>query len=53
MFIERDLESKRSLRTLRAPAYILAHKAVVTDLSALIDSNIAFLSERARRCSTA
>ena len=46
MFIERDLESKRSLRTLRAPAYILAHKAVVTDLSALIDSNIAFLLQK-------
>ncbi len=38
--------SKRSLRTLRAPAYILAHKAVVTDLSALIDSNIAFLLQK-------
>ena len=46
MFIAKDLDSKAALRTTDYPAYIIAHKQVVTDraeLSALIDSNIAFI----------
>ena len=31
MFIARDLESKESLRALDCPAYILAHRQVITD----------------------
>ena len=47
MFIARDLESKRSLRSLSCPAYIVAHKQVLTDISELIDTNIAFLEDKA------
>lgn len=46
MFIARDLESKEHLRQLDAPAYIVAHKQVLTDraaFDALIDENIAFI----------
>ena len=46
MFIARDLESKESLRSLQCPAYIIAHKQVLTDraaFDALIDENIAFI----------
>ena len=46
MFIARDLESKEYLRQLDAPAYIVAHKQVLTDraaFDALIDENIAFI----------
>lgn len=49
MFIARDLESKESLRSTDFPAYILAHKQVVTDraeLHALIDSNVAFFRRK-------
>ena len=50
MYIARDLESKESLRSADYPAYILAHKQVITDpaqLPALIDENIAFIHRKA------
>lgn len=50
MYIARDLESKESLRGADYPAYILAHKQVITDpaqLPALIDENIAFIHRKA------
>ncbi len=46
MFIARDLQSKEFLRRSQFDAYILAHKAVVTEhaaLEALVDSNSAFI----------
>lgn len=48
MFITRDLESKESLRNLRRPAYIIAHKQVLTDIGPLIDRNIAFIHDKGR-----
>ena len=51
MFIARDLESKAALRATDYPAYIVAHKQIITDraeLSALIDSNIAFIHRKER-----
>lgn len=48
MFIARDLESKESLRNLRCPAYIIAHKQVLTDIGPLIDRNIAFIHDKGR-----
>lgn len=48
MFIARDLESKESLRNLRRPAYIIAHKQVLTDIDPLIDRNIAFIHDKGR-----
>ena len=51
MFIAKDLDSKAALRATDYPAYILAHKQVVTDraeLLALIDSNIAFIHRKER-----
>ena len=51
MFIAKDLDSKAALRATDYPAYIIAHKQVVTDraeLSALIDSNIAFIHRKER-----
>ena len=51
MFVARDLESKASLRSTDYPAYIVAHKQIITDraeLSALIDSNIAFIHRKER-----
>ena len=48
MFIARDLESKRSLYDLRCPAYIVAHKAVLPDITDLIGENIRFLESKAR-----
>ena len=50
MYIARDLESKAALRATDYPAYILAHKQVITDpaqLPALIDENIAFIHRKA------
>ena len=50
MFIARDLQSKEFLRQSRFDAYIIAHKAVVTDhaaLEALVDSNSAFIYRKA------
>ena len=50
MYIARDLESKESLRSADYPAYILAHKQVITDpaqLPVLIDENIAFIHRKA------
>ena len=47
MFIARDLQSKESLRHTCFDAYIVAHKAVVTDIVPLIDSNEAFLYRKA------
>ena len=46
MFIARDLESKESLRALRCPAYIIAHKHVLTDIGPLIDRNLAFILDK-------
>ena len=48
MFIAGDLESKESLRNLRRPAYIIAHKQVLTDIGPLIDRNIAFIHDKGR-----
>ena len=51
MFIAKDLDSKAALRATDYPAYIIAHKQVVTDraeLLALIDSNIAFIHRKER-----
>ena len=48
MFIARDLESKESLRNLRRPAYIIAHKQVLTDIGPLIDRNIGFIHAKGR-----
>lgn len=48
MFIARDLESKESLRNLRRPAYIIAHKQVLTDIGPLIDRNIDFIHAKGR-----
>ena len=48
MFIARDLESKECLRNLRRPAYIIAHKQVLTDIGPLIDRNIDFIHDKGR-----
>ena len=51
MFIARDLESKQRLHELDAPAYIVAHKQVLTEraaFDALIDENIAFIHAKER-----
>ena len=48
LIIARDLESKESLRNLRRPAYIIAHKQVLTDLGPLIDRNIGFIHDKGR-----
>ena len=48
MFSARDLESKESLRNLRCPAYIIAHKQVLTDIGPLIDRNIDFIHDKGR-----
>lgn len=51
MFIAKDLESKERLRTVDAPAYIVAHKQVLTDraaFNALIDENLAFIHAKER-----
>lgn len=48
MFIARDLESKESLQNLRRPAYIIAHKQVLTDIGPLIDRNIDFIHDKGR-----
>ena len=48
MFIARDLESKRSLYALHCPAYIVAHKEVLTDITDLIGENIRFLESKAQ-----
>ena len=48
MFIARDLESKQSLYSLRCPAYIVAHKEVLTDITELIGENIRFIRDKAR-----
>ena len=50
MFIARDLQSKEFLRQSRYDAYIIAHKAVITDhtaLDALVGSNSAFIYRKA------
>ena len=46
MFIAKDLESKEYLRTVDAPAYIVAHKQVLTDIGPLIDRNLAFILDK-------
>ena len=51
MFVARDLESKASLRSTDYPAYIVAHKQIITDkaqLCALANSNIDFIHRKAR-----
>lgn len=45
-FLARDLESKRSLYSLRAEAYIVAHKAVFTDIHELIGANLRCLETK-------
>lgn len=47
MFIARDLESKRSLYGLHCPAYVVAHKEVLTDITNLIGENIRFIENKA------
>lgn len=50
MFIARDLQSKEFLRQSQYDAYIIAHKAVITEhaaLDALVDSNSAFIYRKA------
>jgi glyoxylase-like metal-dependent hydrolase (beta-lactamase superfamily II) len=47
MMIERDLETKRSLRNLKCDAYIIAHKDVVFDIRDLVDRNIRLYQEKA------
>lgn len=41
-----DTETKKYLKTLHYEAYILAHKGVYSDISELIERNIAFLKQR-------
>ena len=48
MFIARDLESKRSLYALSCPAYVVAHKEVLTDIGGLIAENIRFIESKAQ-----
>lgn len=45
-FLARDLESKRSLREVRAKAFVVAHKAVFEDIHPLIDANLARYEEK-------
>lgn len=44
--IAHDLQSKYSLRNLDCPAYIIAHKEITTDITDLIERNIAFLENK-------
>ena len=48
MFIARDLQSKAFLRQTDYPAYIIAHKQVLTDIGPLIDRNIDFIHDKGR-----
>ena len=48
-FLALDLESKRSLHKLRAEVYIVAHKAILTDIHPLVDANLACLEDKLRR----
>ena len=41
-----DLNSKRSLLTLQAKAYVVAHKAVLTDIRPLTEANIACIETK-------
>lgn len=47
-YVRRDLESKRSLHRLQANAYIVAHKAILQDIHALIDANVSCYEDKAR-----
>ena len=49
MHIARDLTVMESLRSLRCPAYVLAHKTSVTELGPVIDANIAAIHDKGRR----
>lgn len=49
MHIARDLTVMESLRSLRCPAYVLAHKNSVTELGPVIDANIAAIHDKGRR----
>ena len=49
MHIARDLTVMESLRSLRCPAYVLAHKTSVTELDPVIDANIAAIHDKGRR----
>jgi glyoxylase-like metal-dependent hydrolase (beta-lactamase superfamily II) len=44
-----DLESKSRLHDLECGRYILAHKGIFTEISSVIEENIAFYKERASR----
>lgn len=48
-FLAKDLESKRSLYTLRADAYVVAHKAVFSDIRDLIDANLQCLETKVQQ----
>ena len=45
--LHRDLASKRSLHDVRATAYIIPHKNIMTDIHSLIDANIRCYEEKA------
>lgn len=47
-FLRRDIESKRSLHQLEENAYILSHKAIVTDIHDIIEANVAYYEGKAR-----
>lgn len=49
MHIARDLTVMESLRSLRCPVYVLAHKTSVTELGPVIDANIAAIHDKGRR----
>lgn len=44
---EEDLKAKQSLKALNCEAYVLAHRGVYSDISALVDKNIDFIYDRA------
>lgn len=45
--LRRDLASKRSLHDLRAAAYVVPHKNIITDIHSLIEANIRCYEEKA------
>ena len=47
-YVQRDLESKRSLHQLQANSYIVAHKAILQDIHSLVDANISCYEGKAR-----
>ena len=45
-FLRLDLESKRSLHGLQAEVYVVAHKAILSDIHPLVDANLACLESK-------